>query len=246
MQTPETPVRFGPEERVLKPFPLDHLVILGGGPSGYAWASSACLREDTRDAQVWAITGSAYVYQHHLMWDMHDHKRWEGWRRQRVIDNPSPVVMPRTAPDIPHSLEYPMHEVVQRWGQTYFRGGTFCYMIAFAMLCFELSEKKSQVLELYGCDWSYPGLPSIEAGRFNAEFWLGMAAARGNLELRVPQNATIMDADKRHLGLYGYDFQPQFERGDDDKMHLTNFEGWSGQFNIEQALPGDSIREAAE
>lgn len=242
----KTPVRFGAEERVLKPFPLRHIIVLGGGPSSYAWVSSAGQREDIAGAARWAITGFGVPFQHDLLWDMHDPKRWTGHRRQRVVESRVPVVMPRTADDIPMSREYPFHEVLERFNQMYFTGGTFSYLMAFAIMCFEAGGGcKGAKIEAFGCDWNYPGLPGLERGRNNAEFWVGYAACLG-IELHAPPNTTFLDANIREKGLYGYDYQPDISVSDNGQATLTGFSGWSRQFNIEQDLPGDSIKEAAE
>jgi hypothetical protein len=109
--------------------------------------------------------------------------------------HPGPIMTSKAYPDYPGLVEYPLEEVVNHLGATYFNN-TVPYAIAYAA---HIGVKE---LHLYGVDYSYPNILDAEKGRACSEYWIRAAQERG-CEVSVAQNSTIMDA---FTGIpYGYD-----------------------------------------
>lgn len=109
--------------------------------------------------------------------------------------HPGPIMTSRAYPDYPGLVEYPLEEVVNNLGSTYFNN-TVPYAIAYAA---HIGVKH---LFLYGVDYTYPNLMDAERGRACAEYWVRAAQERG-CEVSVAVNTTIMDAFQGQP--YGYD-----------------------------------------
>jgi hypothetical protein len=107
----------------------------------------------------------------------------------------TPIMTSRKYDDYPTLVEYPLEEVVNALGSTYFNN-TVPYAIAYAAY---IGVKE---LHLYGVDYTYPNIMDAERGRACAEYWVRAAQERG-CEVSVAENSTLMDAFKG--APYGYD-----------------------------------------
>lgn len=112
--------------------------------------------------------------------------------------HPGPVYTSRAHPDYPGLVEYPLEEVINAFGYTYFNS-TVAYAVAYAIY---IGVKK---ISLFGLDFTYAHSHHAERGRACVEFWLGMAVARG-MKLSIGSRSSLMDgcgpwADRT----YGYD-----------------------------------------
>lgn len=109
--------------------------------------------------------------------------------------HPGPIFTSRTYPDYPGLVEYPLEEVVNHLGSTYFNN-TVPYAIAYAA---HIGVKE---LYLYGVDYVYGGIVNAEKGKACAEYWIRAAQERG-CEVSVASSSTLMDAFRG--APYGYD-----------------------------------------
>ncbi len=92
--------------------------------------------------------------------------------------------------------EYPLAEVTEYFGGFKYFNTTVAYAIALAIY------KEFEEIQLFGCDFTYPDNHAAEAGRACAEFWLGVAVAKG-IKISVANSSSLLD---QNIGrpLYGY------------------------------------------
>lgn len=234
---PASPVRLSGlgEERVWKPHPLKRVTILGMGPSGMDWISSGYdqhHRHTDPGDEIWAINAAAFVYRHHVSFNIHDFT-WNGGapdtaadhRRYVKIykDHPLPVVTVRALEELPCTLEYPMTEVVEEFKSSYF-ANSVTYAIAAAILC------GVEEIQLLGCDYNYKTQERqnpYEHGRCNVEYFMGIAHARG-IKIGVAPRSYLMDTLPRLTRqqdlFYGYGpAQPELEIMDDGRWRVHAF-----------------------
>jgi hypothetical protein len=124
--------------------------------------------------------------------------------------HPGPIMTSRVYHDYPGLVEYPLEEVVNALGATYFNN-TVPYAIAYAIY---IGAKQ---LHLFGVDYSYPNILDAERGRACAEYWVRAAQERG-CEVSVAENSTLMDAFKG--APYGYDTEDIRWEAEDGKFKL--------------------------
>lgn len=223
MQTtcPLAPVRRGKlgESRVLKPFPLDEVIIVGMGATAVQFINH-CFEvgysADGVKSQVWAINNAAHAFNCDLAWSVHDGPmmkldRFKKGGKFYLSDLKVPLVLAEALEEYPTSVEYPLAEVFAAFNETYFNNTT-AYMIAFAMLC------GVKTIRMFGTDYNYNGHRVFENGRPCTEYWLGRARERG-IEVFVTPNGNLMDASLRKSdGVYGYTLQPLAELDADGKV----------------------------
>ena len=112
-----------------------------------------------------------------------------------------PIFLPKEYSEHPTSVKYPLKEIVDKFGITYF-SNTICYMIAYAVY------KEVKSIDLFGINMSYGSEYEHEKG--GLEFWLGFAMGKGlkvnihgkeSMVLKTKANSrTIL----RDGDLYGY------------------------------------------
>jgi hypothetical protein len=114
-------------------------------------------------------------------------KEHEAWLKE---DHGRPIFMLRRYDWVPCSVEYPLAEVIARFGRQYFTSGV-PYMIALALL------GGVRELHLYGIDMR----ADSEYGRERpcAEWWLGLAEGLG-VKVVVPEQSALLAP-----ALYGYE-----------------------------------------
>lgn len=111
--------------------------------------------------------------------------------------------------EFPNSVEYPLEEVINCVGASYFNTGP-AYAIAYAIL---IGVKE---IQLYGIDYTYPDKHVAEQGRACVEFHLREAMARG-INIRVAQNSTLLDTSKDSgRKMYGYPYPIEVVPREDD------------------------------
>lgn len=234
------------EGRVARPSPLKRVTILGMGRSSFAWAAGSYndpVLWDDPEHEVWAVNSAAFVFRHHKNFNMHDldlvpefqpGNKLEKYRKQLQIAE-RPVITVRAVEDCPQTLEYPLSEVMETFGECYLRN-TVSYMIAYGLLC------GVEHFDLVGCDYDYVSGPKLEGqtkitsyenGRCNVEYWLGIARfyKQGGLHgasYAVPAMSNLTDVATRQPewpGLYGYVIQPTLAIESNKLVHT----GWSNQ-----------------
>jgi hypothetical protein len=107
----------------------------------------------------------------------------------------TPIITSRKYDEYPSSVEYPLEEVVNHLGSTYFNN-TVPYAIAYAA---HIGVKD---LFCYGVDYAFPS--AFETGRGCAEYWVRAAQERG-CQVHVGLGSNLMDGFD-HVP-YGYDTQ---------------------------------------
>ena len=204
-------VTVEPGGRVLKPYPLHRVALVGMGPSAVAFANSVYYEEFRRKlghSEAWTLNYGHQVWQHDLLFNMHDlvHMRQHAPEADYIEgykDHPQRVVTTRFVGDIANCYEFPFEELFKRFGDTYFSCGS-AYMVAFAIMCLELQEGGAKELHIFGMDFNYHGREEYEAGRCCLEYWIGRAVGMG-IDVKVPSSSALMDLYQRsHLnGLQG-------------------------------------------
>jgi len=188
-----------------------HVAILGLGPS-LAQYLEITKRKGGRSAfcdEVWAINALGDVFACDLVIHMDDVRIQEIRGEANPAGNiaamlpwlkksPVPVVTSRAHPDYPALVEFPLEDVLNRFGHDYFNN-TAAYAVALAI------HTGAAKISLFGIDFSYANRHDAEKGRACVEYWLGQAHARG-IKLLMPKVTTLMDAcNTRAERLYGYD-----------------------------------------
>jgi hypothetical protein len=177
---------------------------------GLAPTSCSLAPFDDLDCEIWALNEA-----HAFMWltratrwfQIHATESWQryiakrdvrghaDWLRKNPLD--IPIYMQYYQPEVPKSLEYPLHDVCDKFLSNFWRGdnhvkyftSTLAYMMGVALL------DNFERIEIYGFELS----DEIEYVKQKAcaEFWIGLAMGRG-VEVYTPPNCQILYSD-----LYG-------------------------------------------
>ena len=109
-----------------------------------------------------------------------------------------PIITSQAYPEYPTSVTYPLEEVINFIGYSYFRT-TPAYVAAFAAY---IGVKQ---LRIYGCDYVYPtDKYRGEAGRANLEFILGVCMTMG-MDVFAASKSTLLDTNiPTAEKMYGY------------------------------------------
>jgi len=110
-----------------------------------------------------------------------------------------PIYMQHKYPDVPASVEFPLHDIWEDCLSKVWRGKEkvrFCTSTAAFMVALAIHQKYERI-EIYGVDMS--GNDEYIPQRDGMHFWMGIAIGRG-IEIYVPGNNVLM------MGrLYGYE-----------------------------------------
>ena len=222
----------------------EHVVILGLGPSLESYVDRV-KRMGGRHAfadEVWGVNAVGGVLQCDRVFHMDDVRiqeiraaaqpqsniaRMLEWLRK----HPGPVYTSRPHPDYPGLVAYPLQDVVNSCGWSYFNS-TVAYAVAYAV---HIGVKQ---ISLFGLDFTYADSHKSEKGRGCVEFHLGIAAARG-IKIGFPENTSLMDSiapiEER---IYGYDtLELDLVGGEDDgpvEIRMTPRERFPTAEEIEQ------------
>ena len=167
--------------------------------------------------EVWVINKMGVLIKHDMLWRMDDMRRVIGVNDQYYeggnLEEPKtihetyddflkshdrPIVTSTVYPEYPSAVTYPLEEVINTIGYSYFRT-TPAYAAAFAI---HIGVKQ---LRIYGCDFVYPtNMYKGESGRANLEFILGVGMTMG-MEVWVPPTTTLLDSKAPTAEkMYGY------------------------------------------
>lgn len=164
------------------------IFIVGAAPS-YKLLSPTMVQ----DAEVWAISQMLgyqdFTLKIDLLFEMHNEENFN-FKRQVIIDSDIPVFCQRAHDDIPHSLEYPIKEITDLYGD-YFTN-SISYMIAMAIYQ-EVDE-----IHIYGVNM----INDSEYGhqKPSCEYFIGLARGMG-IKVVIPEESDLLKAVG---GLYGY------------------------------------------
>lgn len=196
------------------------VAIVAMGASSRTYLANASHKGDRRllADETWAINAMGGVIDHDLLFHMDDCKVQEARADRNPEGNVAgmlrwlrhhPNFMTSTVyPGYPGAIEFPLEDVANKVGTTYFNN-TVAYAVAYAMY------KDFEKISLYGCDYSYSNQHKAESGRGCVEFLLGMAAARG-LHVEVAADSSLLDANvDPRTRPYGYDaYDVEFVNGE--------------------------------
>lgn len=151
------------------------------------------------DGEVWAIntTGTFMRCDRVIHMDsLEKYKEvWGEAKYRQFATLKVPVYTSEVSEDIPTSVEYPLHQVVQELGLPYFNT-TVAYAVGLAIY------EKFDEIALFGCDFTYANHHIAESGRACVEFWLRYAIDRG-IRVVGGLTSTLFDMDTKQQ-LYGY------------------------------------------
>jgi hypothetical protein len=190
--------------KVMMPFPLEAVTILGLGESAHDWVNFTHETFDRPpDHQIWTINAGVGLFYHDMCFDMHTEEYLAlvnhepaNRRREWMKKHDRPIVMAKAVADIPTSFTYPLKHVSGMLNSTYFLTGP-AYIFAFALAC---GVKR---MRIYGMDFTNDE-GDYHPGRACAEFWLGQAVGRG-VKVEITSNTDLLGARERKKGtLYGF------------------------------------------
>jgi hypothetical protein len=192
----------------------NHIAIVAFGPTS-AFYLDAAKKEGNRNRFadfVIAINAMGSVIQSDLVFHMDDVRIQE----RRAVADPEGhvaglvewlktyqgrVITSRGHPDYPHLEEFPLEDVLNKFGGGYING-TGAAALAYAIY---LEPKE---ISLWGFDFTYPNAHKNEKGRACVEYWLGRAQERG-IAIRLPPKTSLMDSYEDSASdeakIYGYD-----------------------------------------
>ncbi len=199
-------VTVEPGGKVLKPYPLHQVALIGMGPSAVAFANDVYyehFRSVKGESERWTLNYGQQVWQHDLLFNMRDlvyehQNNPAGSFFGAYGSHDRPIVTTRYVESIPNCFEFPFEEVFKTFGDSYFACGP-AFMMAFASLCLEAMPNGRKQLGLYGMDYNYQDQEAYEAGRPCLEYWIGRAVQRG-INVSVPPSSALMDQFQRNHG----------------------------------------------
>lgn len=235
---------FNPD-KLWEPKPLKQVIILGMGLTARDYTQFAyqyCPWDDP-ETEVWTLNAGGWTFYHDVCWNMHDLEELDRVESRQFVERykklKTPLVTVRHLPELPNSLEFPIARVIEEFDDAYFANGV-SYMVVAAIMC------GVERLQLWGCDYSYPGKDAYEAGRANVEYWLGVAKHKYGVELGIPSTSQLLDMCHRgpqgrgaigYGRVYGYfDRQPQTQR-EGDQLKVTGFAPTFAE--VEEGIEGD-------
>ncbi len=200
------------------------VAILGLGPSVTQYLEVSKRAGGRHVDEVWGINSLGDVFNCDRVFHMDDVRIQESRAAGRPESNiaamlrwikrhPGPIYTSCCVDGYPGLVEFPLRDVVAKFGQAYFNS-TAAYAVAFAV---HLGVKR---IELYGFDFTYPNAHHAEKGRACVEFWLGIAVANG-IDVKVPHVSSLLDACSPEERLYGYDaVEVSFSRTDAGALNV--------------------------
>lgn len=224
------------ESRVMHPFKIDDVALIGMGATGIQFTEECFLRGYWKKAPqdyVIAMNAAAYAFNCDLAASIHDaqimqnifreyeQKKDGTWPGQEMAlpqcnsnwmkDLKVPVILGEAMAEIPNSYELPLDEMFEEFNDAYFTN-TSHFMMAWLLLC------RAKNIYLYGCDFNYFGQDArSERGRNGMEYWIGRATERGTT-IHIPPGSMLLETNlRRATGVYGYYMQPlalKNEQGD--------------------------------
>ena len=183
--------------------------------------------------ETWVINKAAGVLQNDLVFRMddlmksyamnqHEFVKWDGevnkiedlWNGYLKNECTSPIMTSKAYPEFPTSVTFPLEDVINYCGNSYFNT-TPAYALGYAIYL------GVEEISLYGVDYSYPkGDHKAESGRACVEFWLKEADTRG-IKIFVAQNSTLLDTNvPTENKLYGYDCTVEVRPHPDDEKRV--------------------------
>ena len=165
--------------------------------------------------EVWGLNGGvnhiAGRVAYDVLWVM-DHIDGEAHRAPRYVANiedwlvrhDGHVITSQAGrlADHPYVHEYPLRELLAALGQdhAYFHN-SIPYVIAYALFI------GVERLYLFGADYSHEAIKRREDDRPCAEYWIGVARAKG-MQIVLPSDTTLLNTN-RGAWFYGYRDQPR-------------------------------------
>lgn len=236
--------------RVLKPYPLNEVAILGNGGTILPWVQGRYMTLHAKHGiETWAMNSVCFAIRvdkafacytdewlkgnipkgHYVAnartkeeEDEIERLKREGLFTDLVSEYKKTGAEVVTLDGAHDTLEFALAEVIEETRQVYFVN-SHAYMLAFAITCMALSPGK-KILYHHGCDYDYGRLRDVyEAGKPCAEFWLGLAMARG-IEVQVHPLSSLMSfRQQSEWGRYGYGYQQPIIDIVDGKPVLKGF-----------------------
>lgn len=202
-----------------------HIAIVAFGPTS-AFYVDAAKKEGNRKRFadfVIAVNAMGSVIQSDLVFHMDDVRIQE----RRAAADPDGMVAglvewlksyagrvmtSRSHPDYPQLEEFPLEDLLNKFGGGYING-TGAAALAYAVYL------DPEEISLWGFDFTYPNSHKNEKGRACVEYWLGRAQERG-IGIRLPPKTSLMDSYEDSAGdeakIYGYDTVKVEIRGTQD------------------------------
>lgn len=155
--------------------------------------------------EVWAINHMGALLRADRVIAMDDPDLWTGQYNTMALEklrrSSAPIYTTRHCQLFPATVAYPLGEVVRDLRIAYF-SNTVAYAIALAI------HEKVDVIQLWGCDFSYENSAAYEPGRACVEFWISQAMARG-IRVQFSPNTRLLNTNGAKF--YGYLDQPDIQ-----------------------------------
>lgn len=111
---------------------------------------------------------------------------------------------------------YPLADVLNKFGIHYFNS-TVPYALAYALM---IGVKE---INIFGCDYTYPGIEKAEKGRACLEYWVGFARGMG-VKVGVPETTSLLDTCcDNTTRFYGYDCVELYARKNEEGQTELEF-----------------------
>ena len=214
------------------------ICILGLGATSADWhnAHTPYNPQVPKVDEVWAINKGIRTVRADMafiMDDLIDEARQSARYAEEIAAYDKPYLTSRVdaqvAERFPAAIEYPLKDVLTFWGAqlNWMRSGK---KTIDAGLAFELGRREAgyfknsvpymlayagfigvKQIAMFGCDYTFPGTQAREAGRANAEFWVGACRFGLGIQFKFPSRTTLMDTCGEELkGYYGFNGRQPF------------------------------------
>jgi len=195
------------EEVIVAPLPTEQpakrkrVVIIANGGSLFEYIQLQQQSDlpSVIDGEIWAINTTGTYMRcdrvFHLDSIAKYKDNWGPAKYNQFATLNVPVYTSEPTPEIPTSIEYPLHQVVQELGLPYFNT-TVAYAVGLAIY------EKFDEIALFGCDFTYANHHIAESGRACVEFWLRYAIDKG-IRVVGALTSTLFDMNNKQE-LYGY------------------------------------------
>lgn len=184
------------------------VALIALGPSRMDYLEAITRHEYQGFDEVWTVnTGLRYI-KADLVWKMDDldffADRFPQYGRD-LEQCPVPIITSKAYPHrFPQGIEYPLQQVIDWCGHqaAIFHDNSIPYALAYAGFI------GVKTLVLYGCDYSYPNLDRVEAGREVTTHWVGFLKGRG-MQVAITESSSLLQTyrrvrDPEFRPFYGY------------------------------------------
>ena len=185
--------------------------VVALGPTSRLWQQRQLLKSQIRQQdiadEVWTVNRGIRSYRHDLAFVMDDlelESHDDPDYGLALEQHDKPIITSTRYGQYPSGIAYPLGYVLRTVNiRRSYMHNSIPYVLAYALA---IGVRK---IVLWGCDYTYPGMPAREDDRANCEYWVGVCEARG-MTVLCPADSTLLNSRVHDdVWFYGYSLQPR-------------------------------------